>query len=105
MATYDINLGEFHVASTERLRATIKKNGVPWVGLDSVEFIFEKPDQATQFTRNAVLENDASGIWYYDLTTTDIVTTGYWRLTVKVTDGGTVLRYPYSIDFHVNDQP
>lgn len=105
MATYDINLGEFHIASTARLRVTIKKNGVAWAGIDSVQFIFEQPRDGTQFTRNAVLENDASGIWYYDLTTSDILTEGYWRLTVTVTDGGTVLTYPYTIDFHVSDQP
>lgn len=105
MATYDISLGEFNIASTERLRCTIKKNGSAWTGIDNVEFIFEKPDQATQFTRNAVLETPDAGVWYYDLTTTDIVTAGYWRLTVKVTDGAIILRYPYSIDFHVTDLP
>lgn len=105
MATYDIDLGQFGIGSTKRLRATIKKNGTAWVGLDSVQFIFEKPDRSTQFTRNAVLEEPDAGVWYYDLTTTDVLVSGYWTLNVIVVDGGTTLRYPYSIDFYVSDNP
>lgn len=105
MATKEISLGEFNLASVDRLRATIKKDGVAWTGIDSVQLIFEKPDRLTQFTRTMTVESDVSGIWYYDTLTTDLDTVGWWNITVKVTDGAVVKKYPYDIGLHVNDSP
>jgi hypothetical protein len=109
MATQDIDLGEFHIGSMDRFRLTIKKDGIPWSGIDSVVLTFEKPGRSntatTQFTRNMQFEDVTGGIWYYDTTVDDLDVTGYWTLGVKITDGSVVKKYPYEISFHVTSQP
>jgi hypothetical protein len=105
-ATRAIDLGEFNVSSTDRLRATITKDGAPWAGIDSVALTLEKPDRSTVVGPVAMtLESDAAGIWYYDTTTTDLTTAGEWTAKVRVTDGSVVKTYPYEISFRVYDQP
>lgn len=101
----DIKLEDKSLSGVHRFRFTIKKDGVAWTGIDSVLLIFEKPDRETQFTRNATLELDASGIWYYTTTEDDLDTLGYWTLSVKVTDGSVVIRYPYELAFKVAGEP
>lgn len=102
----EINLGEFNIASVDRIRITITKDGTAWnLSSGSVVLRFEKPDGETQFSRDMVAENAAGGIFYYDTTITDLDTVGYWNLGVWVTDGAVVKRYPYAITLHVNDNP
>ncbi len=103
--TKDIFLGEFNIGSVDRLRFTLEKDGDPWTGIDSVAIVFESPDRSTKITRAAILEDDDAGIWYYDTTTVEIDEVGDWTVSVRVTDGAVVKRYPYEISMHVNDQP
>lgn len=100
-----IDLGDFNVASNDRLRFTIKKNGVAWSTLTAVTIIFLAPDDVTTFSRSMIVENASEGIWYYDTTITDVLTPGYWKLAFEVTDGTLVKRYPYEIGMNVADQP
>lgn len=104
MATV-INLGEFNIANVDRLQATIHKDGVAWTGIDSVTLVFEKPDRSTQFSRSMTVSDDSTGVWYYDTTTTDFDTAGFWTVTLTVVDGSITKKYPYEIGFHVNDEP
>ncbi len=98
----DVDLGTLATESTDRIRVTVKKDGVAWTGIDSVLFRFRKPDMETEFDRDATLESGA--VWYYDTTTTDITTEGEWSLSVKVTDGSVVKWYPGSIVFTAEDR-
>lgn len=99
----EVDLGRFSVESVDRIRITILKDGTAWTGIDSVDFVFEKPDRSTQFTRSAT--NEGSNVWYYDTTVTDFEETGDWTMNVRVTDGSIVKRYPYAIGFQVEDNP
>lgn len=103
--TSDVFLGVFSIASTYRLRFAITKDGVAWGGIDSVAVVFEDPADGTQTTRSATAEDVDAGIWFYDVTTTDLPTAGSWRVGVRVTDGTTYDRYPYKIVMLVTDQP
>lgn len=103
--TKEIDLGQINVASVRRMKVTIKKDGVAWTGIDSVDLVFEDPDRETQFTRTMLLETPDAGVWYYDLTTTDILDTGRWTINVRVTDGAIVTRYAYEIGFDAMDNP
>lgn len=104
--TREINLGEFSIGSTDRFRATITKDGVAWdLSAGTVTLTFEKPDRSTQFTRAMVAEDASGGVFYYDSTTDEIDTVGWWTCQVRVTDGSVVKRYPYEIGFFVVDEP
>lgn len=103
--TKEIDLGEFNIASVDRLRTTLKKDGVLWTGIDSVLLTFEKPDRATRFTRSMTNELPDVGVWYYDTTLTDLDVIGRWTLSVLITDGPIIKRYPYEISLTVNDNP
>jgi hypothetical protein len=104
--TADINLGKFNVGSVDRLRFPLTKDGVPWnLSGGSVQLTFKKPDRVTVFTRAAVAENAAGGIFYYDTTTSDIDTPGWWTVSVQVTDGTVVKKYPYDIGFYAVAEP
>lgn len=98
--TREIDLGKFALASVRRLRFTIKKDGAAWTSMSAVTLTFEKPDRSTTFDRSATLES--GNVWYYDLTTSDIDTLGYWTIGVMVTDGSTI-KYPYEIGFLAAD--
>lgn len=99
----DINLGEFSVGATKRLRFTLTKDGVAWEGIASVTLSFEKPDRETTFNRAMVLES--ANIWYYDLLTTDLDTAGYWTLGVTVVAAAITEIYPDEIGLHANSRP
>jgi hypothetical protein len=101
----DTHLGEFGLGSVDRLRFPLTKDGVAWTAIDSVELVFEKPDRATQFSRAMTLETPDAGVWYYDTTTTDLDTVGFWTLNLRVTDGAVVKRFPGEISLEVRDQP
>lgn len=103
--TREITFDDIATASVDRFEFTISKDGATWVGADSVEFTFESPDRATQFTRSATLELPDAGLWYYDSTVSDFTTPGDWTMGVTVTDGAVVKKYPFEIGFHVNDVP
>lgn len=105
MAHRDIQLEDKSLNGVHRLRFTIKKDGVAWTGIDSVLLTFEKPDRETQFDRVGVLELDSGGLWYYDTVEADLDTVGYWTLSVQVTDGSIILKYPYEIAFKVGGEP
>lgn len=93
-----INIGEFRVGCTDRIRATIKKDGTAWSGIDSVTLTFNRPD-GTTFQRSMTLES--GNIWYYDTLTTDIDQEGVWTLDVRSVDVNLVKRYEYEIGFMV----
>jgi hypothetical protein len=97
MAT-DINLGDTRLGCTDRIRLTIKKDGVAWTGIDSVVLTFTKPSGDT-FQRNMVLES--ANIWYYDTTTTEIDEIGTWVIDAKATDAAVVKRYEHEIGLNV----
>lgn len=105
MATKDIDLGVFNLGNVRRLRATILKDGVAWTGITSVALIFEKPDRLTQFTVAMTNEMPDAGVWYYDTTTATWDVIGYWTLTVQVTAGSVVDKYPYDIGLRVGNEP
>ncbi len=101
----DIQIGPFNAGSVERLVVTLKKDGVAWVGIDSATLVLEKPDRDTRVSKSMTLLDDATGKWYYQTTTTDLDTPGYWTATVEVVDGGVTKRYPHEIGFEVTDRP
>jgi hypothetical protein len=101
----DVTIGPFNKGSVERLVVTLKKDGVAWAGIDSASLVLEKPDRETRVSKSMTLLDDATGKWYYQTTTTDLDTAGYWTATVEVTDGGVVKRYPHEIGFEVTDRP
>ncbi len=105
MASGDIHLGDFNVGSVDRLRFTITKDGEPWAGIDSAVLAFLSPDQSTAFSRTMTLEDDETGVWYYDTTTSEIDIPGDWHLGLRVTDGVIIKRYPGRITLRVHDQP
>lgn len=102
MATEDIQLGKFSIASTDRLRFTLSKDGAAWTGVDSVSLTFRRPD-GTEIIRAATLESGA--VWYYDTLTTDLLVPGSWLLGVTVTDGALVKTFPHAISLAVFDRP
>ena len=105
-ATGVITLRDVNIASVDRFRVTLRKDGAIWnLSAGSVQFVFEKPDRVTQLVVNATAENAAAGIFYYDTLVTDFDVTGQWTMNVRVTDGSVVKRYPYEIGFRVNDNP
>lgn len=104
--TKEIDLGDFNVESVDRFNFTITKDGVAWTGIDSVSLVFERAeDSTTQFTRAATLETPDAGVWYYDTVVTDFTTAGDYTVSVRVTDGSIVKRFPYAIGFHMSDNP
>lgn len=106
MATTTLDLGRLSVGNVYRFRVTITKDGAAWnLSSGSVQIVFEKPDRSTTITQNMVAENAAGGIFYYDNAAAEIDTEGYWGLTIIVTDGTVVQRYPYEIGFHASSNP
>lgn len=105
MSTGAVDLGLLPVAGTKRLRATIKKDGAAWTGIDSVQLTLEGPDRSTQTAHAMVMETPDAGVWYYDTVAADINAEGYWTLTLQVTDGTVVLKYPHEIGFLAVGQP
>lgn len=106
MPSERINLGTFNISGTDRLRATLRKDEVPWdITSATITFRFEKPDRTTRFNRAAVIEDGAGGVCYYDTVTTDLDTVGYWTVSVRVEDGLIDKWYPYEICFYVSDNP
>lgn len=108
--TREIDLGKVHVGSVERLRFTLKKKNsagtfVAWSGIDSVTITFENPDRTTQTDHVCILEDDTSGIWYYDTTTTDVTSVGYWTVGINIVDGGIDYKYPYEVSFEAVSHP
>lgn len=102
--TGEIDLGVLSVRSVERLRFPLTKDGEPWVGVDSATIVLKDPD-GVQTTHAMSNETPDAGVWYYDLTITDVTTAGRWEANVRVTDGAVVKRYPYEIAFQANDEP
>lgn len=102
-STRDIVLENFQTGDTDKLRFTIRKNGVAWLDIDTVEVVFEKPDRVTQFSRDAVSEGD--NVWSYTTAEDDIDVAGWWTLSVIITDNTVRRKYPYEISFLVTDNP
>lgn len=105
MATKEINLGPININSVETLRFPLYKDGEPWIGIDSVEAVFEAPDRETQFTRALEKETPDAGVWLYTTDNVgDVDTGGWWTVALTVTDGTIVKTYPYEIGFEAVDQ-
>jgi hypothetical protein len=106
MATKNITLETINIGSVRRHRVIIKKDGVVWNLASGVVTIrYEKPDRETQFDRTMIAEDATAGIFYYDTTTSEIDTTGWWTASIRVVDSTVTVWYPYVIGFRVNDQP
>jgi hypothetical protein len=102
----DIDLGKFNIGDTDRIEFTVTKDGVPWdLTAADVTLVFEKPDRATRFSRTMTVDAGAPSVAYYDTAVGDVLTAGWWTLTVKIVDGIVVKRYPYSIGFEAVDEP
>ncbi len=104
-ARKSLTLTDKALDEVNRLRFTIRRDGVAWPDIDSAVLIFERPDRVTGFERAMVAENASTGIWYYDTVSGDWDEIGYWTLSVRVTDGATVISYPYEIGVRVRDNP
>lgn len=99
-ATADIELEAVNVASVDRFQDTITKDGAAWdLTSGSVLATFHSPDGLSDFMRAMTPLTPASGVFYVDTLVTDILTLGWWRIALKVTDGTIVKHYPYRITF------
>lgn len=92
----DIDLGTFATGSVDRIRITIKKDGVAWTGIDSVTLRLRDPD-GNESDLAMTLETPDAGVWYYDTLTTDIDESGDWTAGLKVVDGAITKWYPGEI--------
>ena len=99
----DVDLCDFAMESVDRVRVTVKKDGVAWTGADSVLFRFVAPD-TTETDASATNELPDEGVWYYDTTTSTFTQEGDWVLRVKVTDGSVVKWFPGDVRFTVRDR-
>lgn len=99
----DIDLGRVAVGSTYRIQLTFLKDGDAWVGIDSVEFRLVDPEGNASAALTGVLVTPDAGVWYYDVTTTDIDEAGDWLVRVTVTDGAVVSGYPGTITLTAKD--
>jgi hypothetical protein len=102
MPSPELSFGTVNVENVDRLRMTIYKDDVPWdLTLGSVELTFSRKGVTETFTRTAVAEDAAEGIFYYDTTVTDLTEAGMWLIRVTATDGDIVKTYPYEISLRV----
>ena len=103
-ATAEITIDRINVAGVDRIRATITKDGSAWnLSSGSVVATFHPPT-GSSFDRTMTAESAAGGIFYYDTAVADITVVGWWRVSIKVTDGTVVKVYPYKIGFKAVDQ-
>lgn len=104
-ARKSLTLTDKTLDEVNRLRFTVRRDGVAWANIDSAVLVFERPDRITGFERVMTAENATTGVWYYDTVPGDWDETGYWTLTVRVTQGATVITYPYEIGVRVRENP
>lgn len=102
-----LDQGKLHVESTYRIRHTLTKNGGQVWDLSGAEvtIIFESPDRETQFERDMVLEDAATGIVYYDTTVDDILEDGGWTYNIRVVIGALDVRSTVEMGFQAVDYP
>lgn len=102
----DVRLDPINCLSVERIELTLHKDGTPWTGIDSCDFVFEHAD-GTHSVWAATLKTPDAGTWYYVTTATDIPAAdkGLRNIGVRPVDGSITKRNPYKVTIMVTDNP
>lgn len=107
MATGAYALGTFNIASVDRLRFTLTKDGVTW-DPGTVNLYFEQQQGSGLTLTKTAITRESAGVFYYDTLVTDFPAPAYagsWKVAVEGIDGAVRKRYPFDISFLMNNQP
>jgi hypothetical protein len=113
-STASIFLGQFNIASVDRISVSITKGGSPW-DLSStgsgVTLVFLDPSKQNSHSVNMIADNATLGKFHYDTLSSpaDISSPGYWSLTFIITDTSKspsiIKTYPYEVSLFAAQEP
>jgi hypothetical protein len=108
MPTRDLTLDDLSLASVERFRVTVRKDGAAWDLSDgTVTIKLVRPDKTVSVEAEMTAEDGEGGVFYYDTLVTDLDEAGYWSASLRIVDNAPAVPvskdYPYSIGFYVAD--